>query len=138
MDQNYTYFCKIGKDCILCMCRRILVISLCVPWEDKGWKFLGKGDYKTYFLRTIQSYFKGHEITSCEVFGFPLPLPKSNFPDCQVLSWAERENTIKLSLFYHFSLIFVFNLETIFLFRKLQIQCIETFSLLNHLRICCQ
>ena len=42
MNQNYTYFfVTLAKNVICCLvCCRILVISLCVPWDEKGWKTL--------------------------------------------------------------------------------------------------
>ena len=36
MNQNYTVFCQIGKKKFFLVCCRILVISLCVPWDEKG------------------------------------------------------------------------------------------------------
>ena len=40
MNQSYTYiFCQLGKLCFL-VCHRILVISLCVLWDEEGWKLL--------------------------------------------------------------------------------------------------
>ena len=42
MNQNYTYFsCEIGKNIYFLVCHRILGISLCVPWDEKGGKLLG-------------------------------------------------------------------------------------------------
>ena len=40
VNQNYTFFCQIGKKYILCVCCTIWVIILCVPWDKNGWKSL--------------------------------------------------------------------------------------------------
>ena len=41
MNQNYTYFVvRTAKKYIFSVCYRILVISLCVPWDEKYWKLL--------------------------------------------------------------------------------------------------
>ena len=41
MKQNYAFiFCQISKNynIFFLMCHRISVITLCVPWDEKGWK----------------------------------------------------------------------------------------------------
>ena len=40
MNQNYTYFLSDWQNIHFLVCRRILIISLCVPWHEKGWRLL--------------------------------------------------------------------------------------------------
>ena len=40
MNQNYTYFLSDRQKIYFLVCLRIVVIRLCVPWDEQGWKSL--------------------------------------------------------------------------------------------------
>ena len=60
MNQNYAYFLSDRQNIYILVCRRSLVISLCVPSNEKGWKSLSQFKarqlsswyvpFKTYYL----------------------------------------------------------------------------------------
>ena len=43
MNQNHTFFVSDKHKIYFLVCCRILVISLCVPWDAEGWKSLHQG-----------------------------------------------------------------------------------------------
>ena len=81
MNQNYAYFCQISKKYILLVCHRILVISLCVPCDEKGQKLLHWGaDCQNGFM-PLNGAFLIHKLDSIlsllVLTGCPLHPPSS-------------------------------------------------------------